>query len=194
MKKNEKKLIPLRTTLTADIFNEMEAKYPPVSDKGIEYKQTISIIGIPVDFDFNEMYDFAADSSIDPAHAIAVLLVLLTKMGETCGFYFIAHRRTAQEIAFLLGLDGSEIQKILDFLIEFSYIYNFDNRITSTIAVRSYEILQSSRAQNRMRKSKPVEELEEPKVEPQKEETSEIAPPLINMEEFNKIPSDVALF
>lgn len=91
MKKTEKRIIPLRTILTPDIFKEMEEKYPSVSSNGIEYKQTFSFVGFPVDFDYNELFDLASTCEIDSAHALAVLLVCLTKMGESYGFYFVAH-------------------------------------------------------------------------------------------------------
>lgn len=175
--------IPMRATLNPSIFEEMATKYPSISKRGIEYKQTLSIIGFPSDFDYNEFIDFvdAYEPKVQVTSALGVYLYCLSKMARENGYYFNVHNRTAREIALSLDLDPTQAQDIFNFLIEFEYLYNFDGKITSTIAVRSYEIIQSSRMNNRERSDKNNKQQKQEPVTPNAESkhTSEITDEMI---------------
>lgn len=49
--------IPLRENLDNTIFDEIKELYPSISNRGVEYKQTCSFLGLPCDFDFMELSD-----------------------------------------------------------------------------------------------------------------------------------------
>lgn len=163
MSNKRNRTIPIRETLERTIFEELQELYPTVSNRGIEYKQTCSFLGLPCDFDFMELSDNVEEfndslnsvNKINVSDVFALLVYCLMKMAKENGFYFVCHKKTIREIAFDLSIyDVAIACNVFDFLVQYSYLYNFDNKITSTIAVRNYECIQSSRVFDRSRKSK----------------------------------------
>ncbi|MBP1559714.1 MAG: hypothetical protein J6C96_00500 [Oscillospiraceae bacterium] len=163
------KKIPLRTHLDFSIFTEMEEKFPPISDRGVELRQNMDFFSMPTGFDFCTFSDFCIDNNIDVCKSFSVLIYLTLQMCNTYGYYLIGSRSFFRTMCLQLDIDKDEFDVILSKLVEGCYIYVFDDKYSNVYAVRTFETVQSSRASRRHYKNK---DKEEPKEEP-KEETEE---------------------
>ena len=183
--------IPLRENLDNTIFDEIKELYPSISNRGVEYKQTCSFLGLPCDFDFMELSDNVEEfnenneNKITVSDVFSLFTYCLIKMCKDNGYYFICHKKTIREIAFDMSIyDISVACNVFDFLVEYNYLYNFDNKITSAIAVRNYECIQSSRMSDRER-IKETNKKQEKKTE-KSDDKKEYSNPFFDMEDFDE--------
>ena len=184
--------IPLRETLDNTIFEEMKELYPTVSNRGVEYKQTCSFLGIPCDFDFMKLsddideYNENSETKITVLDTFSLFTYCLLKMSKENGYYFNCHKRTIKEISFDLNISDVSLScSVFDFLVGYKYLYNFDNKITSTISIRNYECIQSSRMTDREYKTKEINKKTEKKTE-KSDDKKEDSNPFFDMEDFDE--------
>ena len=92
--------IPLRENLDNTIFDEIKELYPSISNRGVEYKQTCSFLGLPCDFDFMELSDNVEEfnenneNKITVSDVFSLFTYCLLKMSKENGYYFVCHKKT----------------------------------------------------------------------------------------------------
>lgn len=181
--------IPLRTTLDETIFDEMEEKFPSVTDNGVQIKQTVEFFSMPSDFDFDRLLDFCEDSNFDFSKIWTTLTYFTSKMCVEHGFYFVLSRSFVRYFASIINVNYDDMCYIIEKLCEHEYLFNFDDRICNIYAVRTYECTMSARAARRKYKNKTDETEETSKSKKSKkteEKETETKPKVeIVMEDFD---------
>lgn len=144
-----RRTIPLRETLTADIFEEMTESYPLTAVDGRQYKQDLQFVSTPSDFDYVKFRFDLKNSSVGLLEAFGVWNFLMSQMCLEYGYYCYNTEHLIAKISFALELDEKQIKAAIDVLIEKGYLYEFDGRYTNIPAVRNFEVVQSTRIKNR---------------------------------------------
>ena len=158
-----KRKIIFRDTIEETIFDEMKELYPTQSsESGVEYKQDIPFLSLPVyDTQFNIsglIYD-CEDAGLDPYKTLSVLLIIVRLACQDYGYYSIYDRSYIDRINCQTHIERNEIKKIIEFLNSESenknrYIYIFGNKITNVYSLRTFETVMSSRKIDREKKAR----------------------------------------
>lgn len=147
-----RKTIPLRETLTPDIFDEMTANYPLTAVDGREYKQELKYYSFPSDFDFIQFRLDCEEKGINYSDAVVVWTFLSAQMCAEHGYYCINRKALLIKMTYALGFGEEQCKTIIDALIDTGYLYDFDGRYTNIPVVRTFECVQSTRISNRTRR------------------------------------------
>lgn len=158
-----KRRIIFRDTIEETIFDEMKELYPTQSsESGVEYKQDIPFLSLPVyDTQFNIsglIYD-CEDAGLDPYKSLSVLLIIVRLACQDYGYYSIYDRSYIDRINCQTHIERNEIKKIIEFLNSESedkskYVYIFENKITNVYSLRTFETVMSSRKIDREKKAR----------------------------------------
>lgn len=144
-----RKTIPLRETLTNNIFNEMTESYPLTAVDGREYKQDLKYYSFPSDFDFIQFRLDCDDNDINYSDAFVVWSFLSAQMCSVHGYYCDYRKSLFIKMTSALGFSEEQCKTIIESLIEIGYLYNFDGRLTNIPVVRTFECVQATRISKR---------------------------------------------